>query len=145
MPPGVLAGTHLLCPAIEALRESGEKFPKCGYFRRRYLTVLGESEAGLPCGAAWQANATRFSTIGNAAEVVGQTPRSARDALVPHPEQRGQRLAGCEQADGGVGRGPGGPPHDLCRRPAPEKTSGISLAICAPAGNRRLSAICRRL
>src|SRR5665811_1811076 len=33
----------------------------------------------------------------------------------------GQRLAGCEQADGGVGRGPGGPPHDLCRRPAPEK------------------------
>src|SRR5674476_1329996 len=51
MPPGVLAGTHLLCPAIEALRESGEKFPKCGYFRRRCLTVLGESEAGLPCGA----------------------------------------------------------------------------------------------
>src|ERR1035437_3921483 len=41
-----------------------------------------------------------------------------------------QRLAGCEQADGGVGRGPGGPPHDLCRRPAPEKTSGISLPSC---------------
>ena len=36
--------------------------------------------------------------------VVGRTPWSARDALVPHPEA-------CEQADEGVGRGPGGPPH----------------------------------
>src|SRR5665811_911566 len=38
----------------------------------------------------------------------------------------GQRLAGCEQADGGVGRGPGGPPHDLCRRPAPEKRVALA-------------------
>src|SRR5674476_422032 len=45
----------------------------------------------------------------------------------------GQRLAGCEQADGGVGRGPGGPPHDLCRRPAPEKRVALG---CQPA--RRL-------
>ena len=45
------------------------------------------------------------------ARVVGRTPWSARDALVPQPEQPHQHLAGCEQADGGVGRGPGGPPH----------------------------------
>src|ERR1035437_2191274 len=78
------------------------------------------------CGAAWQANATRFSTVGNAAEVVGQTPWSARDAPVPPLGQWGQRLAGCEQADGGVGRGPGGPPHDVCRRPAPEKRVALA-------------------
>src|SRR5450759_2412630 len=89
------------------------------------------------CGAGCQPNATRFSTIGNAAEVVGQTPRSARDALVPHPEQRGQRLAGCEQADGGVGRGPGGPPHDLCRRPAPKKRVALAWqAARDPEGTR---------
>ena len=63
--------------------------------------------------AGYQANATRFSTIGNAAEVVGQTPWSARDAPVPLPAQRGQHLAEREQADEGVGRGPGGPPHSM--------------------------------
>jgi NADPH-dependent 2,4-dienoyl-CoA reductase/sulfur reductase-like enzyme/Fe-S-cluster-containing hydrogenase component 2 len=49
------------------------------------------------------------------AEAVGRTPWSGcplgQDALVPQPEQPHQHLAGCEQADGGVGRGPGGPPH----------------------------------
>ena len=49
----------------------------------------------------------------NAAEVVGQTPWSARDAPVPLPAQRGQHLAEREQADEGVGRGPGGPPHSM--------------------------------
>ena len=39
--------------------------------------------------------------------MVGRTPGSARDALVPQPVQRYQHLAGCQQADGGVGRGPG--------------------------------------
>src|ERR1035438_10656641 len=41
----------------------------------------------------------------------GRTPWSARDALVPPPGQRHQHLAGHQQADEGVGRGPGGPPH----------------------------------
>ena len=44
-------------------------------------------------------------------QMVGRTPRSARDARVPLPESRYQLLAGGQQADGGVGRGPGGPPH----------------------------------
>src|ERR1035437_396591 len=49
----------------------------------------------------------------------------------------GQRLAGCEQADGGVGRGPGGPPHDLCRRPAPEKRVALAWqAARDPEGTR---------
>jgi NAD(P)H-nitrite reductase large subunit/ferredoxin len=44
-------------------------------------------------------------------QMVGRTPRSGcplgQDALVPQPERPHQH----EQADGGVGRGPGGPPH----------------------------------
>src|SRR5665811_562312 len=54
----------------------------------------------------------------------------------------GQRLAGCEQADGGVGRGPGGPPHDLCRRPAPEKRVALGWQ---PACRRLQMADRRRL
>src|ERR1019366_1078567 len=38
---------------------------------------------------------------------VGQTPWSARDALVPQPEHRHQLPAKPQRADGGVGRGPG--------------------------------------
>src|ERR1019366_9462354 len=64
--------------------------------------------------------------------LVGRTPWSARDALVPQPEQWGQYLAGCQQADGGVGRGPGGPPHQTCRCPSRGKTSGIGLAARPP-------------
>ena len=52
-----------------------------------------------------------FRPNASLAEVVGRTPWSARDALVPLPEQRYQHIARREQADGGVGRGPGGPPH----------------------------------
>ncbi len=40
---------------------------------------------------------------------------SARDAPVPPPADWGRHDAECKQADEGVGRGPGGPPHDLCR------------------------------
>src|ERR1035438_7197356 len=41
----------------------------------------------------------------------GRTPWPARDAPIPLPEQRHQHLAGRKQADGGVARGPGGPPY----------------------------------
>jgi hypothetical protein len=51
----------------------------------------------------------------NPALLVGRTPWSARDALVPPPAQRDQHLAKRKQADGGVGRGPGGPPHQQSR------------------------------
>src|ERR1035441_6622930 len=50
---------------------------------------------------------------------------SARDALVPHPEHRHQHFGWCQQADGGVGRGPGGPPHHLCRCSVVGKVSGM--------------------
>ncbi|MGA3018739.1 MAG: hypothetical protein ABSF62_16585, partial [Bryobacteraceae bacterium] len=40
----------------------------------------------------------------------GRTPWSARDALVPQPEQE------CKQAGEGAGRGPGGPPSILLVR-----------------------------
>jgi hypothetical protein len=51
---------------------------------------------------------------------VGRPPWSARVPLDPQPEQRHQHLAGREQADGGVGRGPGGPPHHTAPLPARE-------------------------
>src|ERR1019366_6279967 len=38
----------------------------------------------------------------------------------------GGRRAGCGRPEGGVARGPGGPPHDLCRRPAPEKRVALA-------------------
>src|ERR1039458_5359922 len=38
-----------------------------------------------------------------------------QDALVPRLEQLGQHHAKRAQADGGVGREPGGPPHNQCR------------------------------
>src|ERR1035441_9978834 len=48
-------------------------------------------------------------------QMVGRPPWSARDALVPLPGQRYQHHAKRQQADGGVGRGPGGPPHQAPR------------------------------
>ena len=39
----------------------------------------------------------RFPLSGMLRKFVGQTPGSARDALVPHLEERGQRLAGCDR------------------------------------------------
>ena len=43
--------------------------------------------------------------------IVGQTPWSARDAIVPQPQLKHQPHRRCQQPDQGVGRGPGGPPH----------------------------------
>src|ERR1035437_198110 len=89
---------------------------------------------GPCCGAAWQANATRFSTIGNAAEVVGQTPWSARDAFVPHLEQMGS--AACRVRAGRRGRRPRsrGTAPRFMQAPSTGKTSGIGLASCARPG-----------
>jgi len=44
------------------------------------------------------------------AEVVGRTPWSARVPPDPHLA-RGSRLSRPDEADGGVGSGPGGPPN----------------------------------
>jgi len=55
-----------------------------------------------------------FPHIGNPAEFVGQTPRSARVPLDPlSADEIGFIYA--VKADGGVGCGPGGPPHNQCR------------------------------
>jgi hypothetical protein len=92
------------------------------------------------CGAAWQANATRFSTVGNAAEVVGQTPWSARDAFVPHLEQMGS--ASCRVRAGRRGRRPRsrGTAPRFMQAPSTGKTSGIGLPTCAAVGYRRRAA-----
>src|ERR1035437_7558344 len=39
-------------------------------------------------------------------------------------------LQGASRPTGASAAVQGGPPHDLCRRPAPEKTSGIGLVSC---------------
>src|ERR1035441_9633776 len=70
--------------------------------------------------------------LGNAAEVVGQTPWSARDARVPQPEQRYQHRARREQADGGVGRGPGVRPTIRAEWPPGSKVSDIELKHAPP-------------
>src|ERR1039457_1127806 len=75
-------------------------------------------------GWAWAPRERKAKSA--SATMVGRTPRSARDALVPHPAQRGEPPAPSEQADGGVGRGPGGPPHQF-RGIANLSTSLISL------------------
>jgi len=56
---------------------------------------------------------------------VGRTPWSAADALVGLPEPPRQPHARCGQADGGVRRGPGGPPHCLRLLPC------LALLLCA--------------
>jgi hypothetical protein len=61
----------------------------------------------------------------NAAELGGADPRSARDAAVPLPAQWGQYLARREQADEGVGRGPGGPPHRAYATSASQAASSV--------------------
>src|SRR5450759_5040236 len=71
--------------------------------------------------------------------MVGRTPRSARDALVPQPVQRYQHLAGCQQADGGVGRGPGGPPHQQHRRRYREKYVALANLGWGPLWGRLLA------
>ena len=75
-----------------------------------------------------------FDRAANSAESVGRTPWSARDALVPLPEQRYQHLAGLEQADEGVGRGPGGPPHPQGRMSITGKTKWHWARVPAPHG-----------
>src|ERR1035441_5115357 len=87
--------------AVAALLSAGERLPAHAPHKSRSdLLVLMEAE--------WSAYAARlFRQLG----MVGRTPWSARDAPVPLPAPRSQHLAGCEQADGGVGRGLGGPAH----------------------------------
>ena len=54
----------------------------------------------------------------------GRTPWSARDALVPPVREES---IGCDdrEADQGVGRGRGRPPHSLCNCPETGKACGI--------------------
>ena len=82
--------------------------------------------------------------------MVGRPPWSGcplgQDALVPLPGQRYQHHAERQQADGGVGRGPGGPPHHSPRvvfRPVPELAPLDTLArsLCP---QKRLSTRTRR-
>ena len=71
-----------------------------------------------------------FPNIGNAAEFVGQTPWSARDALVPLSARRIKALH-ATMADEGVGRGRGRPPYNLRRCSAMGKLCGITLTVAA--------------
>src|ERR1035441_1513472 len=81
--------------------------------------------------AARQLRVESFVPAGYAAEMVGRTPWPARDALVPLLEKH-QRPAGCEQADGGVGRGPGVRPTIYAGPRHREKANGLELPLLPP-------------
>ena len=51
-------------------------------------------------------------TLRNSRQFVGRTPWSARVPLDPLPIKGISFVTANDQADGGVGRGPGGPPHN---------------------------------
>src|ERR1019366_10217600 len=87
--------------------------------RMRQAHESGKSMRRLRAYSYWLTG-----TIATTAKVVGRTPWSARDALVPLPAQRYRHLARRQQADGGVGRGPGGPPHPV---------RALLLLACVPA------------
>src|ERR1035441_7673734 len=87
-------GTFPTRRSAPAFIQRGKRFPSDpGWALGRLTGFVGQVVNPLPLV---------FPPMGNAAGVVGQPPWSARDAPVPHLEQRGQHLAACEQADGGV-------------------------------------------
>jgi FkbH-like protein len=79
--------------------------------RNRPALLFLESLGATASGGVFRMSAEDAARVRH--RVVGRTPWSARDALVPQPEQWSQHLGGGQQADGGVGRGPGGPPHQF--------------------------------
>ena len=68
-----------------------------------------------------------FPPLGFPNQLVGRTPWSARDALVPPVPEESIGGDGRE-ADQGVGRGRGRPPHNLCYCPETGKACGIRLS-----------------
>jgi ATP-dependent helicase HrpB len=112
--------------AVAALLSAGERLPAHAPHKSRSdLLVLLEGE--------WSSYAARlFRQL----EMVGRTPWSGcplgQDAPVPLPAPRTQHLAGCEQADGGVGRGPGRPPHHQQRAAEGEAALLISILTAFP-------------
>src|ERR1039458_8829878 len=65
---------------------------------------------------------------------------------VPLPSQRYQHHAECQQADEGVGRGPGGPPHHCCRVPRHECRRRIralnSMHTCRAGSTSPIYSLC---
>jgi len=82
------------------------------------LLNSGSSPSRFGCGSAALRGSQfwlmphSFPTTGNAAQIVGRTPWSAR--VPPDPLIDTVKSARCDprKADGGVGSGPGGPPHN---------------------------------
>jgi hypothetical protein len=68
-----------------------------------------------------------FPSPGFRNKLVGRTPWSARDALVP-PVREESVDCDYREADQGVGRGRGRPPHYLCNCPETGKACGIRLS-----------------
>jgi hypothetical protein len=61
-------------------------------------------------------------------KTVGRTPWSARVPLDP-PSPLTQNSARSQQADEGVGRGPGGPPHQRCFQGCPRHVTRYSNSL----------------
>src|ERR1017187_4023932 len=112
---GILFGAERLCGAgwyparhPEGTPATGARRPFADVYRR--VTNPPQVANRMPLV---------FPKTANPAQTVGRTPWSGcplgQDALVPRLEKLCQHHAKRAQADGGVGRGPGGPPPNQCR------------------------------
>jgi hypothetical protein len=73
------------------------------------LSGIGQHERAIDLRRVGKPMPLVFPKTANPAQSGGADP------LDPRLEQRCQHHAKRERADGGVGRGPGGPPHNQCR------------------------------
>jgi hypothetical protein len=96
------------------------------------ITEVAEATEKNSCGGQSCPMPRTFPTAEITNNLVGRTPWSARDALVPPVREESD---GCDHrgAGQGVGRGRGRPPHYLCNCPQTEKLRGIRQS-CLHAG-----------
>jgi hypothetical protein len=99
----------------------------------------GGQSCRRPSNGGLKPNATYFSERWGSGSMVGRTPWSARDALVPL-FLRGISTCHHRRAGQEAGSGPGVPPHQLCRCALVGNLSGIGLKPTPPSDRRVLVA-----
>src|SRR5271169_6031568 len=94
---------------------------------------VSETAASFPKASAKVGQASaQCHLLCDSAYLVGRTPRSARDALVPLLPMEIEIRVYAKKADGGVGRGPGGPPHRQSKRHWASACANLQRGALAP-------------